>query len=354
MSILTAVSRGDIRRTSFEPSHQIPLYLGSGSCGALFDSYGLIGQVDAQKTGGDVGTFKHSDYYAQGHYGIDYWLSLFTLKLAEKPLGEPTNYRQELLLYKGCLETSFRQNGKVLSAKTYFHPYQRDILAYELRGGWSLTLSPVSHPNGSYNESFELTPQTTSDGFRMETNRVTMQVGMRIICEKGHYALKHNGLDWKLTLDDNAVCLLLIGSASEKRFVAVRNVMEEVASAGAWRESAEEGWRKRWGHSYLDLTDSQRQADWARSMYYVLCSFSPDGIPSAPMGWTGAGDSISRRTSPTSILRCFVWDTTIWRRGLSSFTVNASLISVPLPSAFTGDAARCGHGSSRLAWEQIC
>ena len=72
MSIFTAVSRGDIHRTSFEPNRQIPLYLGSGSCGALFDSYGLIGQVDEQKTGGDVGTFKHADYYAQGHYGIDY------------------------------------------------------------------------------------------------------------------------------------------------------------------------------------------------------------------------------------------------------------------------------------------
>ena len=83
MSIVTAVSRGDIHRTSFDPNRQIPLYLGSGSCGALFDSYGLIGQVDKQKTGGDVGTFKHADYYAQGHYGIDYWLSLFTLKGAD-------------------------------------------------------------------------------------------------------------------------------------------------------------------------------------------------------------------------------------------------------------------------------
>ena len=125
MSISTAVSRGDIHRTSFEPSRQIPLYLGSGSCGALFDGYGLIGQVAAQKTGGDVGTFKHADYYVQGHYGIDYWLSLFTLTLAEEPLSEPTDYRQSLCLYKGCLETSFTLNGKSLSARTYFHPYQR-------------------------------------------------------------------------------------------------------------------------------------------------------------------------------------------------------------------------------------
>ncbi len=101
MSIFTAISRGDIHRTSFEPNRQIPLYLGSGSCGALFDSYGLIGQVNAQKTGGDVGTFKHADYYAQGHYGIDYWLSLFTLKWTEQPQVEPTDYRQSLYLYKG-------------------------------------------------------------------------------------------------------------------------------------------------------------------------------------------------------------------------------------------------------------
>ncbi|MBR4221932.1 MAG: hypothetical protein IKR81_12285, partial [Victivallales bacterium] len=98
MSIITAVSHGDIHRTSFEPSRQIPLYLGSGCCGALFDGYGMIGEVDAQKTGGDVGTFKHADYYAQGRYGIDYWLSLFTLTLADKPQSDPTNYHQLLCL----------------------------------------------------------------------------------------------------------------------------------------------------------------------------------------------------------------------------------------------------------------
>ena len=244
MSIVTAVSRGDIHRTSFDPNRQIPLYLGSGSCGALFDSYGLIGQVDKQKTGGDVGTFKHADYYAQGHYGIDYWLSLFTLKLADEPQAEPTDYRQSL---------------------------------------------SVTHPNGSYNESFDVTPQTTDNGFRMQTNRVTMEVGMRVICENGSYGIRRNGADWTLTLSDNATCLLLIGSANEKRFAAVRSVMDGVASIASWRESAENGWKTRWGDSYLDLTDDQRQADWARSMYYVLCSFSPDGIPSAPMGWTGAG-----------------------------------------------------------------
>ena len=48
MSIYTAVSRGDIHRTSFNPNVQIPLYLGSGSCGALFDSYGLIGHLDEE------------------------------------------------------------------------------------------------------------------------------------------------------------------------------------------------------------------------------------------------------------------------------------------------------------------
>ncbi|MBR6059810.1 MAG: hypothetical protein IKP58_16705 [Victivallales bacterium] len=289
MTIFTAVSRGDIHRTTFEPNHQIPLYLGSGCCGALFDCYGLIGQVDSQKTGGDVGTFKHASYYAQGHYGIDYWLSLFTLKLADMPQAEPTNYRQSLSLYKGYLETSFEQNGKAFSSRTYFHPYQRDILAYELHGGWRLTLSPVTHPNGSYNESFELMPQPTTDGFRMETNRVIMEVGTRIICEKGRCDIERNGAELTISLSDDAVCLLLVGSADASRFAAVRTVMNGVVSVEAWRQSAEDGWKKRWGDSYLDLTDAQRQSDWARSMYYVLCSFSPDGIPSAPMGWTGAG-----------------------------------------------------------------
>ncbi len=289
MSIITAVSRGDLHRTSFYPSRQIPLYLGSGCCGALFDGYGLIGEVDAQKTGGDVGTFKHADYYAQGRYGIDYWLSLFTLTLADEPKSKPMDYRQSLCLYKGYLETSFSQDGKPLSARTFFHPYQRDILAYELCGGWRVKLSPVTHPNGSYNEAFEVAPQPTANGFRMETNRAAMEVGMRVICEKGNYAVSRDGAEWILSLDDDARCLLLIGCAASSRFAAVRAVMDGVASAEAWRNSAEDGWKKRWGDSYLNLTDDQRQADWARSMYYVLCSFSPDGIPSAPMGWTGAG-----------------------------------------------------------------
>ena len=78
-----AVSRGDILRTDFS-SERLPLYLGSGDGGALFDAYGLIGEAPAWRSDA-FGAFKHRDCYVQGRYGIDYWLPLYTLTFAQPP-----------------------------------------------------------------------------------------------------------------------------------------------------------------------------------------------------------------------------------------------------------------------------
>ena len=92
--IRRAVERGDVLRTDFSPE-RLPLYLGSGDGGALFDAFGLIGEVHHDD---DFGTFKHRDCYAEGRYGIDYWLPLYTLTFARRPETKPTGYRQSLRL----------------------------------------------------------------------------------------------------------------------------------------------------------------------------------------------------------------------------------------------------------------
>lgn len=279
-----AVSRGDVFRKGFDPE-RLPLYLGSGDGGALFDAYGLIGEAVKDD---EFGAFKHRDYYMRGRYGIDYWLPLYTLTLAQRPAAAPEEYRQRLRLFAGTLETEMVLAGEKLSSEVFFHPGKRDVLALILRGAWKLKLAPVRRPSGGYKEVFEVKPEVTADGFVIRTNRSEVAVTFKIVRTAGECRVDRDGADTFVTMERGGECLLLVGSAAASRAAALLAELDGAGSAEAWRASAAEAWAKRWGDAYLDLADDRRQRDWARSLYYVLCSFSPDGVPSAPMGWIGA------------------------------------------------------------------
>ena len=284
--ICRAVSRGDVLRTDFS-LERLPLYLGSGDGGALFDAYGLIGEAPAWRSDA-FGTFKHRDCYVQGRYGIDYWLPLYTLTFAQPPETKPTEYRQHLRLFEGTLETAMVLDGEPLASEVFFHPEERDVLTLVLRGAWQLKLAALTHPTGGYKETFHVSPEVTADGFIVRTNRSQVAVVTKVLRLSGECRVERDGADTILRLSRDAACLLLVGSASTARIDALRERLNAVKSADEWSASARAAWAKRWGDAYLDLTDDRRQRDWARSLYYVLCSFSPDGIPSAPMGWIGA------------------------------------------------------------------
>lgn len=287
--IQKAVSRGNLYRDKFDPEKQIPLYLGSGSSGALFDCYGLIGQ-DMHFPGNDAGTFKHAEYYARGVHGIDYWLSAFTIKFAQNSLSVPREYIQSLDLFKGQLKTSFTMDGHKLSSLVYMNPAHRDFLTYELDGAWQLAIAPVQNPHGSYDEEFTSQITVRGDGYILESNISSLMVAIQVIHISGPLPEINRGdSQTVIKMQDGARAMLVMAICAQSRFKEVSRLYPYTADTRTWRESSEKAWAKRWGNSYLNLTDDMLQADWARSLYYVLCSFSPDGIPSAPMGWTGLG-----------------------------------------------------------------
>ena len=287
-TIEEAVSKGNITRTVFNPEAQIPLYLGSGSCGALFDCYGLIGQ-DKHHIYNDSGTFKHSDYFARGKYGIDYWLSAFTVTFADGKSPVPTDYSQSLDIFKGRLETAFTADGHRLQSRVYFNPEHRDYLTFELDGAWQLAVKPVMKPQGSYNEEFEIGAVGRPDGMILTSNMGEFMVSVQLIHLSGDLPkVTRDGADFYISLQDSTKAMLVICASHRPRFVKA-SIQFTYISGIEWRDQCEAAWRRRWGDSYVNLSDDRRQADWARSLYYVLCSFSPDGIPSAPMGWTGIG-----------------------------------------------------------------
>lgn len=287
-TIEKAISRGNIIRNVFAPEKQIPLYLGSGSCGALFDCYGLIGQ-DKHHIYNDSGTFKHADYFARGKYGIDYWTSAFTITFAQEPSSSPKNYSQSLDIFKGQLATSFTLDGHSLKSLVYFNPEHRDYLTYELEGAWQLAVNPVMNPHGSYKEEFEIQATGRPDGFILNTNIEEFMVSVQVVYLSGSFPkVTRDGANFTISLQDNSKAMLVICASRRSRFVQ-SSVQFTFISGPEWRKACEDAWRKRWGNSYLNLSNDHLQADWARSLYYVLCSFSPDGIPSAPMGWTGLG-----------------------------------------------------------------
>ena len=287
-TIENAVSKGNIIRNVFNPEKQIPLYLGSGSCGALFDCYGLIGQ-DRHHIYNDSGTFKHADYFARGKYGIDYWTSAFTVTFSDGNSPVPTDYSQSLNLFKGQLTTAFTLNGHHLKSLAYFNPSHRDYLTFELDGAWQLAVKPVMHPLGSYQEQFDIQATGRPDGFILNTNVEEFMVSVQVIYISGELPkVTRDGANFTISLQDSSKAMLVLCACRRSRFVEVSKRFTYISGLD-WRTSCEEAWRERWGDSFLNLSDTHRQADWARSLYYVLCSFSPDSIPSAPMGWTGLG-----------------------------------------------------------------
>ncbi|MBQ7652103.1 MAG: hypothetical protein IJS15_14170, partial [Victivallales bacterium] len=235
-TIEEAISRGNITRNVFNPEKQIPLYLGSGSCGALFDCYGLIGQ-DRHHIYNDSGTFKHADYFARGKYGIDYWTSAFTVTFAQNPSSSPTDYSQSLDLFKGQLDTSFTLDGRRLHSLVYFNPEHRDYLTYELEGAWQLAVRPVMNPHGSYQEEFEIQATGRPDGFILNTNIEEFMVSVQVVYVSGGFPkVTREGANFTISLQDDSKAMLVLCACRRKRFVKA-SVQFTFISGPEWRKS---------------------------------------------------------------------------------------------------------------------
>lgn len=302
MSIRNALAKGDVIRTSMPGQNEYPLYLGSGSSGGCFDGWGFLQDGTSAASpagGGHVGEsmrLNHADHYIHGAYGIDCWLGLYRFGFADSlpTLAEDADYRQTLTLYEGCLDTAYTlSDGTRVSMRTSFNPYSRDILAYDLdcTGRMpDLLLSTDPEHQISYGQHVTVASDVLPDGFMSHTGTVDTRVMLRTVCTTGSVTLTGTGDGVRLSFPEDGIrCLILIGAANVSRVEELMNALDAAADDPFWMASCRAGWARRYGNSYVDLPDGYAAMMWARSLYYVLCSFAPGGIPSAPMGWTGFG-----------------------------------------------------------------
>lgn len=125
-----AVAVGDILRTAWPVrfDHHLPLYLGSGRCGASFDAWGLL---HGSPTKGPT-ALMHADHWHRGAFGLDYWLPVARLRWAGVEPSPPVAYRQELRLHDACLETRLAWPDRTVRFRAWFHPGDPDVLAVEV------------------------------------------------------------------------------------------------------------------------------------------------------------------------------------------------------------------------------
>lgn len=303
--IQDAVSVGDIHRGAWPASQSghVNLYMGSGSAGACFDSWGLMHNAPPGEKHESISdtVLSHADHWHRGKWGLDYWMPVCRLMWAGKEPAAPASATQTQRLYDGDLTTTLNWPGLRWQTRSYFHPYRRDLLAveidYDADGPTTpppLLLKPQTRAITSYGDevtgrgtTLQLTASSWTSRVRMGSADST--VVLRTLSEEGSIELTNDGDGVRIAFKGpRGKHLLLIGIAGTSRADALSADVNAVTNRSAYAAEAKSAWRRRWGDAYIVVPDRNVQAMWARSLYYVLASYAPEvRAPAAPMGWAG-------------------------------------------------------------------
>jgi hypothetical protein len=299
-----AIPAGDVTRTAW-PSDwagHINLYQGSGRCGACFDAWGLMnnGARGEPLTSQAKTVLTHADYWHRGKFGIDYWLPMARLIWADALPPPPTEYHQALTLYDGRLRTEYAAPGFRYALTSWFDPDHRDVLAMELdyEGRLpDLLLAPETRLQVHYQQSLAGEWSTVTlwpEGcFWIGSVRVGTAdgvVGLRVLPFDGEVALlpETEGLRLRFS-GERGRHFIVIGLSGAKRTADVVLELKRACAPEGSAHEAREAWQRRYGDAFVHLPVPEHQALWARSLYYVLCSYAPDvRSMAAPMGWSGS------------------------------------------------------------------
>jgi hypothetical protein len=291
----TAISSGDIRRSSWPQAGDEPLFLyqGSGRAGACWGPWGLMDRDGDRPTG-----WMHADHWHRGHYGLDAWLFVARLTWANEAPPPPREYEQILTLRDGRLTTRAAGDWGRLAFSSYFDPGRPDVLAFEIDFDCENELPPLlvepclqqekgySGPLRGSARSLETSPAWNL--LEIEIGSARTLVGVRIVSMEGEASCVADNSGLRLAFQGRrGRHLLLIGTAAAARKADLIDSLQG-ADARAWANEARENWKKRWGSAWIFLPDAAHQALWARSHFYLLCSYGADvRSPAPPLGWTG-------------------------------------------------------------------
>ncbi len=304
-----ALKEGNILRTEWPQGEEsyLPLYMGSGKAGACMDKWGLMNRPYEPCRKGSLSNtvFLHTDHWHRGQYGLDSILPLFRLRWSHIP-EPPKQYRQELHLAEGRLETILQWEKLSIHMNLSFHPYQRDILSLDLH--------------------YEADPSSRMPGITLEAMPTLETQGYRqLVCGSVSHIEKESGTACTLlevkagtactllsfrTLDkerDCVVCqadtglelhfpassgrhLILVGACGELSRHCLTDQMDAVTDMETYEVERTNAWNRRWGDAYVCVSDKRHQALWSRSLYDLLSSFCPEPVcPVSPMGFSGNG-----------------------------------------------------------------
>lgn len=304
MSQRSAIDSGNITRTSWpEPARQpLSLYQGSGRSGALWNAWGLMDRSEGAGTGESSG-WMHADHWHRGRYGLDAWMPVGRLVWANAEPPAPMIYEQALTLWDGRLSTRMTIPAGDIGFCSYFDPGNPDILAFEIEYDFaegvlpSLLLEPALTYVGAYTGTIDGTAcvleHDEGQGWgllRVEVGTANSVMGLKVEDLDGASLLSSESgglrLDFKERRGRHVLWLGAAGAVRKDELV----IGLRQASAARWARIARRNWQKRWGSGWIRLPNSNLQALWARSHYYILCSYGADvRSPAAPMGWTGFG-----------------------------------------------------------------
>lgn len=299
MNISETIRRGNITR-EFPGQYDVPaLYLGSGDFGGCFDRTGFM-NIPYQGRAHSNSVFMHADYYHRGKYGLHYHLPVMQIKLSSPE--KPRSGRQTLDLWDGQLTTESIYDGGRISLCAGFSPERRDVFAllidYEATGELPKIrlcgLPEISVDYGTFlSGSLELnivgsTPDVYSAEYTASAGNARAVVSLRVAATGGAgVTFLPDGVT--LTLGGNpgrGQIRLYIGVSSLGRAAEMNRQLDESLADGFF-DFAAASWHRRWGDTVVTVDNDDMTRLFVRSVYYILCSFSPSANCIAPpTGWT--------------------------------------------------------------------
>lgn len=299
MNISETIRRGNITR-EFPGQYDVPaLYLGSGDFGGCFDGTGFM-NIPYQGRAHSNSVFMHADYYHRGKYGLHYHLPVMQLKLSSPETMR--SGRQTLDLWDGQITTESVYDGGRISLCAGFSPERRDVFAlmidYEATGTLPKIrlcgLPEISVDYGTFlSGSLELnivgsTPDVYSAEYTASAGNARAVVSLRVAATGGAgVSFEPDGVT--LTLGGNpgrGQIRLYIGVSALGRAAEMNRQLDESLADGFF-DFAAASWHRRWGDTVVTVDDDDMTRLFVRSVYYILCSFSPSANCIAPpTGWT--------------------------------------------------------------------
>ncbi len=289
-----------------DPSdYPVYLYSGSGRSGACFDEYGLMNQefiswVNSSESANTV--WMHADHYVRGNYGMDQHVPVGRLRFEAEPPKLVGEYHQHLCLDDGKLETEFETEKIRYQISSQFNPEQRDLLYVQVKmTGNELPRRLVFDPQTILHLQYENHLRGTAQSeliekdlcrIRIRISETRTTVFIKLVSQSGTTALEttEDGKCKIIPQSGGDVFHLLMGTCASAREDYLLQDMMRIQAFAAYAEECSAAWKKRWGNANISIPDKQLEAFWYRSIYILLCSYSPDSDCIGPAnGWTGNG-----------------------------------------------------------------